>query len=274
VCLARHPALVYGRMTGWGQTGPLAQRAGHDIDYIALTGVLEAIGRAGERPVPPLNLVGDFGGGGMMLAFGVVSALLAVRSGAAGQVIDAAIVDGATTLGTGIHGLRNTGLWPNPRGQNLLDGGAPFYDTYECADGRFLAIGALEPGFYAELVARAGLDDSYDRADLTTWPAQRAAWAAVFRTRTRDAWAALLADSDACAAPVLDWDEAPDHPHMAARGVFVEHAGRRQPGPAPRLSGTPAELRLPPPHPGEHTDSILESIGRDPVALRAAGVVA
>jgi alpha-methylacyl-CoA racemase len=278
-CLAVNPSLVYGRMTGWGQDGPLATSAGHDINYLSLTGALDAIGRAGQPPVPPLNLVGDFGGGGMMLAFGVVCALLHARTaGGAGQVVDAAIVDGVATLSTAIHGLRNLGMWRDERGVNLLDGGAPFYDSYECADGRFLAVGALEPKFYAELCRRTGypVDDTDDRLDPARWPQQRARWAALFATRDRDEWAALLAGSDACATPVLDWTEAPEHPHLAARGVFVEHAGVRQPAPAPRFSGTPAALRRPAPQPGEHTDEVLRDLGRtgDQIArLRADGAV-
>ncbi|GLY24311.1 CoA transferase [Micromonospora sp. NBRC 101691] len=280
-CLAVNPRLVYGRMTGWGQDGPNAPLAGHDIGYLALTGALHGIGRAGERPVPPLNLLGDFGGGGMMLALGVVSALYAVRSGARGQVVDAAIVDGVAVLSTMIHGLRGMGMWQDPRGVNLLDGGAPFYDTYECADGRYVAVGALEPRFYDELVRRTGFplppDEPSDRNDPANWPALRRAWARLFRTRTRDEWAALAGDSDACLAPVLDWAEAPAHPHMAARDVFVRHAGVEQPAPAPRFSGTPTALRRPPPHPGEHTDEVLAELGYPPDrvdALRAAAAVA
>lgn len=280
-CLAANPRLVYGRMTGWGQDGPLARYAGHDIDYIALTGALHGIGRAGERPVPPLNLLGDFGGGGTLLALGIVCALYAVAGGARGQVVDAAIVDGVSVLSTMVHGLRGMGMWQDPRGVNLLDGGAPFYDTYECADGRYLAVGALEPRFYEELVRRTGFplpgDENLDRTDPANWPALRAAWARLFRTRTRDEWTELLGSSDACVAPVLDWAEAPKHPHLAARGVFVEHAGTLQPAPAPRFSGTPTALRRPPPQPGEHTDEVLAEVGfgADRIAaLRAAGAVA
>ncbi|OKI61285.1 CaiB/BaiF CoA transferase family protein [Micromonospora sp. CB01531] len=280
-CLAVNPRLVYGRMTGWGQDGPLAHTAGHDIDYLALTGALHGIGRAGERPVPPMNLLGDFGGGGMMLALGVVAALYAVRAGAPGQVVDAAIVDGVSVLATQIHALRAAGRWQGRRGVNLLDGGAPFYDTYECADGRYLAVGALEPRFYDELVRRTGFplagDEAPDRSDPANWPALRTAWARLFRTRTRDEWTELLAGSDACVAPVLDWTEAPEHPHLAARGVFVDHDGITQPAPAPRFSATPTAVRRPPPRPGEHTDELLAEAGFDPdriAALRAAGRVA
>lgn len=280
-CHATNPRLVYGRMTGWGQDGPLAHTAGHDIDYLALTGALHGVGRAGERPVPPMNLLGDFGGGGMMLALGIVAALYAVRAGAPGQVVDAAIVDGVSVLATQIHALRRVGMWQDPRGVNLLDGGAPFYDTYECADGRHLAVGALEPRFYDELVRLTGFpldgDEAPDRHDPANWPALRAAWARLFRTRTRDEWAALLAGSDACAAPVLDWAEAPEHPHLAARKVFVAPDGVPQPAPAPRFSATPTSVRRPPPRSGEHTDEVLAEAGLDAAriaALRAAGTVA
>ncbi|MCZ7422395.1 CaiB/BaiF CoA-transferase family protein [Verrucosispora sp. WMMA2121] len=279
-CQAVNPALVYGRMTGWGQDGPNAPYAGHDIDYLALTGALHGIGRAGEPPVPPMNLLGDFGGGGMMLALGVVSALYAVRGGGTGQVVDAAIVDGVAVLSTQIHALQQLGMWRTPRGVNLLDGGAPFYDTYECADGRYLAVGALEPHFYDELVRRTGFplppDGPIDRTDPANWPALRAAWARLFRTRTRDEWAALLTASDACAAPVLDWQEASEHPHLAARRTFVLRDGVVQPAPAPRFSATPTAIRRPPPWPGEHTDEVLTEAGfdRNRVAqLRASGAV-
>ena len=280
-CLAVNPALVYGRMTGWGQDGPLSSHAGHDIDYLAITGALHGIGRAGERPVPPMNLVGDFGGGSMFLAFGIVCALLTVRAGGPGQVVDAAIVDGVAALTTAIHGLRGLGLWRDERGVNLLDGGAPFYDTYECADGRYIAVGALEPKFYAELVELTGMTgpaaDPATHFDPTTWPATRAGWEALFGTRTRDEWTALLEASDACVAPVLDWSEAPAHPHMVARETFTTYDGVVQPAPAPRLSVTPGAIQRPPATPGQHTDEVLAELGRtadEIAALRETGAVA
>jgi alpha-methylacyl-CoA racemase len=272
-CLTINPRLVYGRMTGWGQTGPLAPYAGHDIDYLALTGALHGIGRAGERPVPPLNLLGDFGGGGMFLAFGIVCALLGTRAGGPGQVVDAAIVDGVAALTTAVRGLRELGVWRDERGANLLDGAAPFYDTYACADGKFVAVGALEPQFYAELVRRTGYAgvaaDPQARLDRSIWASARADWAALFATRTRDEWIDLLGETDACVSPVLDWDEAPAHPHMAARQAFESYGGVTQPAPAPRFSETPGSIQRPPAHPGEHTDEILGEIGRDAVAIAA-----
>jgi alpha-methylacyl-CoA racemase len=268
-------------MTGWGQDGPQARYAGHDIDYIAVTGALDAIGPAEGPPVPPLNLLGDLGGGAMVLVSGVLAALLAVGRGAGGQVVDAAVVDGTALLTTFVHALRAQGLWPGGRGQNVLDGAAPYYAVYECSDGRYLAVGALEPTFYAELLERTGLTPTVDTApetrdDRSHWAGGRREWAALFATRPRDEWCRLLEASDACVAPVLDWDEAPRHPHLAARGTFVEHAGTVQPGPAPRFSGTPTSLRRPPPHPGQHTDEVLRELGRTPddvARLRAEGAV-
>lgn len=278
VCLARQPRLVYGRMTGWGQTGPLAHAAGHDINYIAITGALQAIGRAGEAPVPPLNYVGDYGGGAMLLAFGVLAALLEARQSGQGQVVDAAMSDGAALLSALFYGMRAGGAWPHGRGLNLLDSGAHFYDTYRCADGRYVAVGAIEPQFHAELLRRLGLDaaDFEPQRDPVVWPAAKQRLAAVFATRTRDDWCALLEGSDACFAPVLDWDEAPAHPHHRARTSFVELDNVQQPAPAPRFSRTPAARPQPPAVPGTHTEDVLRDwgIGEDRIGrLREAGAI-
>lgn len=238
-CHMHNPRLVYGRMTGWGQHGPLAQAAGHDINYIAISGALHAIGRPGDAPVPPLNYVGDFGGGAMLLAFGVLAALYEARQSGRGQVVDAAMTDGAALLSAMMYGFKSAGSWSNQRGENLLDGGAHFYGTYACADGRYLAVGAIEPQFYALLRERCGIadDPSFDsQMDPGFWPLLKSRLADLFRTRTRDEWCTLLEGSDACVAPVLDWDEAPAHPHNVARGTFVDVAGVLQPAPAPRFS--------------------------------------
>jgi alpha-methylacyl-CoA racemase len=247
-CLARNPRLVYGRVTGWGQDGPLAASAGHDLDYIALAGALHPIGAAGGPPVPPLNLLGDFGGGGMLLALGVVAALLEGGRSGHGQVVDAAMVDGAALLTTGLHELLAAGRWTDRRGANLLDGAAPCYTVYETADGRHLAVGALEPRFWAELLERIGLagEDLPHQLDPNGWPALRERLAAVFLTRTRDEWCQLLEGTDACVAPVLSLLEAPAHPHNRARGTFVEVGGVTQPAPAPRFSRTPCAHPQPP----------------------------
>jgi alpha-methylacyl-CoA racemase len=278
---AVNPKLVYGRMTGWGQDGPLAPVAGHDIGYIAVTGTLHNSRRAGDRPVPPMNLLGDLGGGGMMLAFGLVCALLEAGRSGRGQVVDAAIVDGTAALGNFILGVRNGGGWPAPPGGNLLDTGAPFYEVYTCADGKEVAVGALEPKFYAELLRLSGTEGEPAlapevRADPATWPAAKRRWAEVFATRTRDEWTAVFEGTDACVAPVLDWDEAARHPHLVARGTYVRENGAVQAAPAPRFDRTTATLGLPPPHPGEHTAEVLAELGRGPdalAALRAAGAV-
>jgi alpha-methylacyl-CoA racemase len=277
-CLARNPRLVYGRVTGWGQEGPWRLAAGHDIDYVALAGALHPIGQAGGPPVPPLNLLGDFGGGGMLLAFGVVAALLEAGRSGTGQVVDAAMVDGAALLTTQFHELLAAGLWHEERGANLLDGGAPFYGVYETADGRHLAVGALEPRFYAELLRRLGLDagDLPAQLDREGWPLLRERLAALFRTRTREEWCELLAGTDACVAPVLELAEAPVHPHNRARGTFVEVGGVVQPSPAPRFSRTPCDPPSPATRPGEHSDQALAGWGvpSDAVArLRAAGAI-
>jgi alpha-methylacyl-CoA racemase len=249
VCLARRPALVYGRMTGWGQQGPLAQAAGHDLNYVALSGALLAIGNEDRPPSPPLNLVGDFGGGGMLLAFGIACALLQSRSCGQGQVVDAAMTDGAALLSSMVYGWRAEGRWSNERESNLLDGGAPFYACYRCADGKHIAVGALEPEFFGLLVARCELADvvAADQYDKAKWPLLRQRLAALFLTRTRDQWCELLEGTDACVAPVLDWDEAPRHAHNRARGTFVELNDVVQPQAAPRFSRTPGAAR-----PGEH----------------------
>jgi alpha-methylacyl-CoA racemase len=277
-CLARNPRLVYGRVTGWGQEGPWRLAAGHDIDYVALAGALHPIGQAGGPPVPPLNLVGDFGGGGMLLALGVVAALLEARRSGRGQVVDAAMVDGAALLTTQFHELLAAGLWREERGANLLDGGAPFYGVYQTADGRHLAVGALEPQFFAELLRRLGLDagDLPGQLDRDGWPVLRERLAERFRTRTRDQWCELLAGTDACVAPVLDLGEAPAHPHNRARSTFVDVGGVVQPAPAPRFSRTPPDPPAPPATPGAHTDQALADWGITPdevARLRAAGAV-
>jgi alpha-methylacyl-CoA racemase len=273
-CLARNPRLVYGRMTGWGQEGPLAATAGHDIGYIAITGALHAIGRAGGPPQVPLNLVGDFGGGGMYLVVGVLAALLEARVSGRGQVVDAAIVDGTAHLATMVVGMLGGGLWRDSRGVNLLDTGVPWYDVYETADGRHLAVGALEPQFYAELVDRLGLTGvAPDRAG-TDPEVLRGLLADAVRRRTRDEWVEVFAGSDACVAPVLSFAEAREHPHLAARQTYVEHHGVVQPAPAPRFSRTPATLDLPPARAGEHTRAALTDWGIEDVeALLAAGTV-
>jgi alpha-methylacyl-CoA racemase len=278
-CLARNPRLVYGRITGWGQEGPLATAAGHDINYIGLAGALEPIGRAGQRPVPPLNLVGDFGGGGLLLALGVLAALVERQSSGRGQVIDAAMVDGAALLTTALHGLRNIGAWNRGRGENLLDGGAPFYDTYETADGKFVAIGALEERFWADLVAVLGLDPAEvaGRLDPARWPDVREKVAAAVRTRTREEWEKLARGTDACLTPVLSPAEAITHPHNVARKTFVEVGRRPQPAPAPRFDRTPAGSPEAPHQPCADTTEVLAKLGV-PAAeidrLRSAGLIA
>jgi alpha-methylacyl-CoA racemase len=241
VLLADNPKLVYGRMTGWGQTGPYAAAAGHDINYIALAGALHAYGRAGEKPTPPINMVGDFGGGGMMLAFGMVSALLHAQKTGQGQVIDAAMTDGAATLMSMIWGFRANGIWSDDRGTNMLDTGTHFYDTYETSDGKWISIGSIEPQFYAELRRLAGLVDDKDfdeQMDRSAWGPLKAKLTALFLGKTRDEWCALMEMTDVCFAPVLSMAEAPSHPHNAARGTFIEVGGVVQPAPAPRYSAT------------------------------------
>ncbi len=275
--LARNPRLVYGRMTGWGQDGPLAARAGHDIDYIALSGVLHAIGRAGEAPVPPLNLVGDFGGGGMLLAFGIACGVIEARSSGRGQVVDAAMVDGAALLSTMFAGLAAAGHWSETRGANVLDSGAPWYDTYETRDGKHVAIGAIEPKFFAELVARLGLEASTlaDQNDRRAWPRLREQIAARFKGRSRDEWVDVFAGSDACFAPVLTFAESRVHPHVVARSGSVSLGGVDQPAPAPRFARTPGAARTPPPERGQGGIDALRDWGfgaSDVAALTALGV--
>jgi alpha-methylacyl-CoA racemase len=279
VCAERNPALVYARMTGWGQDGPLATTAGHDIDYIGISGALHPIGRAGERPVPPLNLVGDFGGGGMLLAIGVLAALVDRQRSGLGQVVDAAMVDGSALLTSFIYGLRARGGWRDDRGVNLLDGGAPFYDTYATADGKYVAVGALEPQFYAALLDGLGLAAAGLPAqmDASGWPVLRAKFTESFSQRTRDEWVAVFAGTDACVAPVLSAAEAPAHPHNAARGVFTEVGGVTQPAPAPRFGRSTLPVPKAPARPGADTDEVLGrlALSKEAIAdLRARGVVA
>ena len=277
-CQARNPRLVYGRMTGFGQTGPLAHAAGHDLNYIALTGALDAIGPAGAAPVPPLNLVGDYGGGALYLAFGLMAALFERQSSGRGQVVDAAMVDGAASLMSMFHGMLAAGGWPGRRGENLLDGGAPFYGVYETADGKHVSIGSLEPKFYAEMVRRLGLDERFLRlqGDASQWPALREAIAAAVRTRTRDEWSTLLEGTDVCFAPVLALGEVHRHPHAVARGTYVEVAGVVQPGPAPRFDRSVPDHPRPAPAVGAHTAEVLKECGfveADIDSLRLAGVI-
>jgi alpha-methylacyl-CoA racemase len=278
-CLARNPRLVYGRMTGWGQEGPIAHAAGHDINYISLAGALHPIGRKGGPPAPPLNLVGDFGGGGMLLAFGLACALVEAQRSGKGQVIDAAMVDGAAALTASFHGSLHTGRWHEERGTNLLDSGAHFYDAYETADGKYVSVGSIEPQFYAELLRLTGLDkeDLPAQHDQSQWPKLKERMAAVFKTKTRDEWCAIMEGSDVCFAPVLSMSEARVHPHNVHRGTFVELAGVPQPAPAPRFSRTRPELTTPPAHAGQHTETALADWGfsADEIAgLRAAQAIA
>ncbi len=262
-CMERNPKLVYGRVTGWGQHGPLAQAAGHDLNYIALTGMLQAMGRAGETPAPPLNLLGDFGGGGMMLAFGVLCAALEAKTSGKGQVVDAAMTDGAALLGAMVYGFKAHGSWSLERGTNMLDGGAPFYDSYTCQDGKFITIGSIEPQFYALLLQLTGISDpAFDaQMDRARWPELKDKLATLFATRTQAAWCALLEGTDACFAPVLDMDEAARHPHNVARATFVEVDGVSQPAPAPRFSRTTATVGQAASSVGADSDAVLRDWG-------------
>lgn len=263
VCMQENPALVFGRITGWGQDGPLAQAAGHDINYVALSGMLHAMGRADSPPAPPLNLVGDFGGGAMMLAFGVVCAALEARSSGKGQVVDAAMVEGSALLGAMIYGFRAFGAWTEQRSANMLDGGAHFYDCYVCADGKYISIGAIEPQFYALLLQRAEIaDPAFDaQMDSSKWPELKEKFTTLFKTRTRQQWCELMEGTDICFAPVLDMQEAPAHPHNQARNSFTQLDGIVQPVPAPRFSRTHAEISMPPAAPGQHSEEILKDWG-------------
>ncbi len=277
-CLARNPRLVYGRMTGWGQEGPLAHAAGHDLNYIALAGALAHFGRAGAPPTPPLNMVGDYGGGAMFLAFGVVCGVLEARTSGQGQVVDAAMVDGAAYLMGPMWGMRGMGTFSEERGTNLLDSGSPFYDVYETADGGWVSIGSIEPQFYAQLLERTGVrhDDLPGQMDRSGWPVLRERLTAVFKTKTRAEWTALLEGTDVCFAPVLPMSEAVAHPHLVARGTIVEHDGMDQPAPAPRFSRTRAEIQGKAPLPGQDTEAVLGEWGfaaDEIAALVAAGAV-
>lgn len=262
-CLAANPRLVYGRMTGWGQDGPLAQEAGHDINYLALTGALASLGAPGLPPPPPLNLVADLGGGALYLAVGVMAAAWSARATGRGQVVDAAMIDGVAHLMSAFQAMRQEGVWTDRRQDNIVDGGAPFYGTYETADGRYVAVGAIEPQFYAALLRVMQIDVAALPAqnDRTQWPAMRERFAAVFRTRTRDAWVQAAAGQDACLAPVLTIDEAPQHPQMSARRTFTAFEGVLHPSPAPRFSATPGALRRGAPEPGQHQGEVLEEWG-------------
>ncbi len=278
VCLKRNPRLVYGRMTGWGQEGPLARAAGHDINYIALSGALHTIGRKGQKPVPPLNLVGDFGGGGMLLAFGMVCALYEARNSGQGQVVDAAMTDGSAALMAMIYGLKAAGLWTDKPGTNLLDTGAHFYDTYETADNKFIAIGAIEPQFYELLLKLAEIDDPdfQNQLDFAQWPQLKEKLSLVFKAKTREAWCEIMEGSDVCFAPVLSMSEAPEHPHNKQRKTFVENDGVLQPAPAPRFSRTEPEIKSPPPIPGQDTEIVLADFGfatQEIESLKASGTI-
>lgn len=279
VCLDRNPKLIYGRMTGWGQDGPMADQAGHDINYVALSGTLAMIGRADDRPVPPINLVGDFGGGGMLLAFGVLSALYERTVSGEGQVVDTAMVDGSALLASMMYGLKAMGIWGGGRGNNMLDTGAHFYEVYETSDGKYLSVGAIEPQFYAELLEGLGFDDSElaPQHDATKWPHNKALFAERIASKTRSEWEEIFAGTDACVAPVLEPEEAATYPHNDQRNTFVEVAGITQPAPAPRFSRTPASTPTPPSHLGQDTTAALVRWGFEPdriEALRESGAIA
>ena len=278
-CMELNESLVYGRMTGWGQDGPLSNAAGHDINYIALSGALAAIGRPGSPPVPPLNLIGDFGGGGMLLALGLVSALLEAKQSGKGQVVDAAMTDGSALLMTMIYTMQSSGFWKDSMGSNMLDGGAHFYDTYECSDGKFISLGSIEPQFYKLLCDLAGFDGnlSSDQMSRDSWPEKKKAVKDIILTKTREEWCQIMEGTDVCFAPVLNMEEAPNHPHNKARQTFIELEGATQPAPAPRFSRTNPEVQSSPSLVGEHTDEILQSLnlGADEIEkLKTSGSVA
>ena len=279
VCSKRNKRIVFGRMTGWGQEGPLANAAGHDINYISLTGALAAIGRPGSPPVPPLNLIGDFGGGGMLLALGLVAALLESKESKKGQVVDAAMTDGSALLMTMIYTMQSSGVWKTSMGSNLLDGGSHFYDTYECKDGKFISIGSIEPQFYALLCQIADLDEEVFGKQMSrdSWPEQKEEITKIFLNKTRDEWCDLMEGTDVCFAPVLDMSEAPKHPHNIERKTFIDLEGVTQPAPAPRFSRTEPEVVSSPSIVGEHTNEVLSSIGlsdEDISSLKTSGAVA
>lgn len=277
-CAARNPGLIFGRMTGWGQEGPLSHSAGHDINYLGLTGFLNAVGKRDEPPIPPLNIGADYAGGTMFLLLGVLSALFERSRSGKGQVIDAAMVDGAPALMALVHSFLARGLWSTDRESNLLDGGAPFYRCYETADGGYMSVGALEPQFFALLVEKAGLPETHtaSQLDMSKWPSRHAVYAEAFRAKTRDEWTAIFEGTDACVAPVLDWNSAPEHPHMKARGTFVDVAGVRQAAPAPRFERTPASTPRPAVAPGADTEATLAECGYQPdeiASMREQGVL-
>lgn len=271
VCLQRNPKLVYGRVTGWGQFGPLAQTAGHDLNYMAISGALYGMGADETPPLPPLNLVGDYGAGGMLIALGAVSALLEARHSGRGQVVDAAMSDGCATMMSLMYDLKSRGLWNVERQSNVTDGSAPFYAVYECRDGKFISVAALEPQFFAIVLAKSGIAElgPTDQWDRARWPAMKLAFATEFRKRTRDEWCSLFQETDGCVAPVLDMNEAPDHPHNCARETFVDRAGVVQPSPSPRFSRTASKLPDDPPGIGEHTRDVLKSIGMGAEEIQA-----
>ena len=261
-CLARNPKLIYGRMTGWGQEGTYSSMAGHDINYIALSGVLGMIGREGGKPIPPVNLVGDFGGGGMLLALGICAALVETAKSEKGQIIDAAMTDGSALLSTMMHSFKAMGMWGD-RGTNLLDTGAPFYDVFECADGEFISLGSIEPQFYSELLRITEIDQSENpkQMDRAGWAEMKSKIGDAIKGKTRSEWEELMEGTDVCFAPVLSMDEAYEHPHNKQRNTFIEIAGVMQPAPAPRFSRTPAAVSSPPPHAGQHTEEVLAGLG-------------